>query len=762
MYNYFIYGVCMNTIKQHWGVSLITFFFFTSTAFSKTLDTLVIQGLSINQPSAVNKTIPLKQGEAFTSADIQDAIKALYRTGLFREVTFYITEETDSSAQLLLKVTENPVCESIEFDGNKKLKTREIEEKISLHKGMVVSDAFIHENIQTLKKAYAEEGYLLSQIQSQQVQSTVPGNVIVKFVINEGKKVRIEQITFEGNEVFSDRRLKRKLETKEKGIFNKGDFDAELFRSHLDTLLMYYWDKGYLDAQVSSDSVWYGENKEDIFIHIVLHEGKQYFLGDVFFTGNKILDNEILAARSNVMKKGKPFSKSKFEMTKLYLTNAYRDEGYLWAMIQDNRQYRDDTIDITFEIKEGRAAVVRKIDIVGNNKTREKVIRREFALFPGQKYKQSNLERSIRDVMQLTYFNNVMPDLRPNEDGTIDLVVNVEEKDNIGQFSAGLMYSQVDGLGGNFKVSIPNFRGTGELLEADIQYAKRRQKFSVNFLEPWIFDSPTSFSVSSFYEKSQSDYSDFQSIGLELGGGRRLKWPDDYFKLFVKYRISSEKDLRSNTDPFIENGAKILQEGMLSKLKLTLSRNDTDIPIFPTRGSNLSLTTEIAGLGGDYSFTKAHMQAEWYYPLFWKFVLGAKSNCGLIANGINGQTNISRYDLFRAGGVFYEGKIRGYDEGMFQGLTFLTMSAQISFPILPNQLYFAVFGDMGNAWDRVSDINFGDMYGGVGFGFRLNLPMLGLIGVDFAWGLRDPYESHFKSDTKFDRFQPHFIMQMGF
>lgn len=748
--------------KKFTQIILFILFLFTFS-FSKILDTLIIEGLSISKPSVVLKNIPLRTGLEFSSIDIQMAIKSLYSLGLFKDIDFFITEETDTSASLLLKVAENPVCELIEFSGLKKLKQKELEEKITVRKGDVLSDALIHENIIILKDAYAEEGFLLAEIECELIESKVPGNVIVKFTVKEGKKVRVKKITLNGNKVFKSKKLKRKFKTKEKRWFNKGEFNEEEYRLHLDTLMYFYHNKGYLDAKVVQDSFWYAENKRDIYINIELKEGSRYYAGEFFFTGNKVIEKDSLAG-CIAMKKGKPFNKNKFEMTKMFITNAYREEGYLWVQIQEQYQYRKDTIDVTFNIVEGRPAIVRKINIKGNDKTREKVIRRELQIYPGQKYKQSRMTRSIREVMQLNYFDNVTPDIRPNDDGTIDLVFTVEEKENIGQFSAGVMYSQVDKLGGNFNITIPNFRGTGEQVDANVEFSKYRQRYSIGFLEPWIFNTPTSFSVRIFFEKVRNelyDY-DYNSTGIEIGGGRRLKWPDDYFRLYLKYRLSYEKDNRryeENLDEF-----RILKDGLLSKITISLVRNDTDIPNFPTRGSILSISTQIAGLGGSYNFLKEIVGYDWYFPLFWKFVLGMKSKFGLIG-GLRKEKKISRTDLFAAGGVYYDGQIRGYSEGAFgryhnQGLSMLTFSGEIRFPVLEQQLYLAAFGDIGNTWNDLADVNITDMFPGVGFGFRLMLPMLGLIGFDFAWGLKDPQNPHFDGDPS--GFMLHFLMNRGF
>jgi outer membrane protein insertion porin family len=721
---------------------LLVLFLFTSS-FSKILDTLIIEGLSINKPSVVLNNIPLRKGAPFSTIDIQKSIKSLYYLGFFKDIDFFVTQETDSSASLTLK---------------------QIAEEISIRKGWPVSDALIHENIILIKNLYAEEGYLLVDIECELIETKVPGNVIVKFKFKEGKKVRIKKITFRGNKTYSEKKLKRKFKTKQKRIFSSGEYKEELFTQHLDSLMLFYHNKGYLDAKVVKDSAWYHKNNRDIYIVIEIKEGKRYYVGDFYFTGNRILEKETLKSRI-AMKKGKPFNKEKFDMTKMFISNAYREEGYLWVQIQEQNKFRGDTVDVTFEIVEGRPAIVRKIDIKGNTKTRDKVIRRELQIFPSQKYRQSRLERSLREIMVLQYFNNVTPDLRPNDDATIDLVFEVEEKDNIGQFSAGAQYSQLEKFGGNFEIAIPNFRGAGELLSAQVELSKYTKRFTLGFTEPWIFNSPTSYSVTASYYQS-TYWRNYYQIYLSQGIRRRLKWPDDYFYASIGYHIGYQEDRSRNYSKALEEkGFYIDSAGYLSKVRFTIERDERDLRLFPTRGSLFSVTTWIAGLGGDYSFVKGITEYEIYFPLFWKFVMGSRFKFGLL-DGFGKEKHIDIYDLFAAGGIYgVDGVIRGYSERTFgqqlgHGLSMLTFTGELRFPILEQQLYIAGFADIGNTWDDFNEIDLKDMFPGVGVGFRLNLPMVGLIGFDFAWGLKDVTHPHFGG--KANGFMPAFTMQRGF
>jgi len=738
---------------------------------AKILDTLVIEGLSIHQPAVVRNNVRLRSGEEFTPLDVQEAIRRLNHLGLFRSIDFYVLSETDSSASLLLRLVENPVCESIEFHGNKKLKEKDFEEKLTLKEGRTVSDALVYENVRIIKDVYAEKGYLVADVSCELIETKIPGNCIAKFTVKEGPRVRVKKIYFEGNTAYNERKLKRKLKTKENKWYTSGEFKQDDYEKHIDTLLMFYHNHGYLDAQVTGDSVWYSDNRKDIFIRISLSEGTKYYAGDFFFTGNRVLDSDALRGRV-VLKKGKPFDKSKFEMSKGMISNAYREEGYLWIQLREQMRRKADTIDVVFDVVEGRPAIVRKIEIAGNEKTFEKVVRRELVMYPGQKYKQSRMERSVREVMQLNYFDNVSPDLKPNDDGTIDLVFNVKEKENIGQFSAGVMYSQVEGFGGNFSISVPNFRGAGEEVSFTTEFSKTYQRVSAGFIEPWIFDTPTRFSTNAFFRRQIYRGEEFKGYGVDFGLGRKLKWPDDYFRAYINYGISREH----TTYRRVQVGTMVLDSsGYKSSVSVKLVRNDTDLPNFPNTGSIFTVTGEYAGLGHSlerftrddfYRYAKGTIGYDWYFPLFWKFVLGLNSEFGLLGS-VADTLRILATDVFTAGDVYFGGQLRGYESEQFGGRynperskAMMTFSSQIRFPILDQQLYFAVFGDMGNTWGSIQQVDPTDMYTGVGFGLRLLFPMIGLMGFDFAWGLDDPKRTHFSE--KPEGFHFHFLMNRGF
>jgi outer membrane protein insertion porin family len=711
----------------------------------KMLDSIAIKGLLLNSRSLVHNNILLRQGTPFTANDVKESIRKLAGLNLFRSVEVFVTKETDSSASLLLQVEEYPFCESIEYAGLKKIKAKDFEEKLPIKQRQIVTDNDVFRTEQYIKKKHEEKGYLLAGVKAERVASKVPGNVVLKFVVKEGPKVQIKTVTFKGNKAIKEKKLKSKFKTKENRWWRSGDYEEDLYRAHLDSLLIYYNDLGFLDAAIVKDSVWYLESKKDIGIEITIEEGKKYYAGKFDFNGNAVIPSDSLANKI-LLKEGKPFQKSRYDMSKYFVENAYREEGYLWVSLEEQKRYRGDTIDMTFSIFEGKPAVVRKIDIKGNTKTRDKVIRREIDLLPGQRYRQSLMASSRQRIFSLNYFSDVKPDLSPNNDGTIDMVFEITEKDNIGQFQVGAAYSQIDGFVGTVALSIPNFRGAGQELKVDCQAGSYRRGVDLSFMEPWAFNSPNSLSGRVFYNWSMPYHYYYgtdeiwESYGFEAGAGRsKLAWPDNKFSVNGRYHFSFDR-----TTYYLDStgNVQVPGRGFLSKFTLTLSRYDLDMPQFPTSGNLVTFTPQIAGLGGDFKYLKNSIDYSQYFPLPLKLSLGSKSTIGVISPLFGDKITISRFDLFKTGGVYGDAYLRGYEEysiGGFRGeaengIALFVSSLELRYPLLEQQLYLLAFGDAGNAWSSLDKVDLGNLKKGAGVGLRINIPMMGMMGFDLGYG----------------------------
>jgi outer membrane protein insertion porin family len=739
---------------------------------AKVLDTLIIKGLAVNAPSVIRNNIGFRRGSKLSPAEVKESIKKLYGLGLFRSIDMFVVAETDTSASLLLKVEEFPLCEGIEWSGLKKIKQKDLEEKMGLKRGQIVSDNAIFHAKSYVKDEYAKKGYLFADVQIEQAAGKAPGNVLLKIKVKEGNSLRIKSISFLGNIEVPSKKLKSKFKTKEKRWWRSGEFNEEEYRANLDTLVMYLNDLGYLDASIIKDSIWYSASGTDIYIAITVSEGRKSYAGTFSFSGNSVIPTDSLIDKI-VLKEGQPFKKSQYEMSKYFIENAYREAGYLWVQVDDRKRYRGDTVDVAFNIYEGKPAIVRKVNITGNYKTREKVIRREIDLLPGQRYRQSLLMSSRQRLMALNFFTDVKPDITPNNDGTIDVVFDITEKENIGTFQVGAAYSQVDGFVGTVSLGIPNFRGEGEDLKVNVQYGTNSRGIDLGFTEPWAFESPTSLSGEVFYNWSvpilgTTTPDTMQSKGFQVGVGRsRLAWPDNHWSIDGTYRLSYEMSTYyadTTSSPLV----KVLRDGILSRFTATLMRYDLDMPQFPNSGSKLIIMPQIAGLGGEFDYFKGTVEYDHYFPLLDRLVLGSTSKAGVIHTINDGPVTITRNDLFKIGGVYGDAYLRGYSEysigGFYNapqnGLSMFASTLELRYTILPQTLYFGLFTDVGNTWASLSQIDLGDLYEGVGFGVRVNIPMMGILGFDFGFPLDANPKDVFGS--KPGGMQLHFLMNKGF
>ncbi|MCX7726392.1 MAG: hypothetical protein N2053_06040, partial [Chitinispirillaceae bacterium] len=244
---------------------------------AKVLDTLIIEGLTLHSENSVRHTVGLRKNGDVSSVDIQDAIKRLYELGLFKSIDFYTLSETDSTIALKVVVSEFPICEAIEYEGNKKIKKKELEEKCSIKKDQILTDAAIFDEKIRIIKMYEEKGYNLVEITPNIIPTKIPGKAIIKFLINEGPRVKIKKIVFKGNKEIKTSKLLWNFKTKESRWWRSGDFKREEYRKHLDSLILFYNDLGYLDATIVKDSVWLADNKKDMMIEITIDEGKKYY-----------------------------------------------------------------------------------------------------------------------------------------------------------------------------------------------------------------------------------------------------------------------------------------------------------------------------------------------------------------------------------------------------------------------------------------------------------------------------------------------------
>ncbi|OGJ88602.1 MAG: outer membrane protein assembly factor BamA [Candidatus Raymondbacteria bacterium RifOxyA12_full_50_37] len=725
---------------------------------------VAVKGTVNTNAGLITANFALKKGDRYSAKDVQESIHTLYNLGLFADISIEAISLENDSFTLVITMKEHPILDKVQFSGNDEIDTKDLEEKVNILSGTVISPSVVQKAKNQVADLYTEKGFLLAEISPKTYESKETGKTILEFEIKEGKKVKVKEIRIKGAVALKEKKIKKVIEnTKEDRWWRSGDYNEDKFFEDMKRIEAYYNTEGFLDAKVQNWDVSYSDDKKNMYITIDIFEGTRYFLGNVVFTGNEIFDDKILIPKMT-LKRGDLFNNQEYEISKFNLQSLYREDGYLYISLQDEKTYRKDTVDIIFRLKEGMPAYINRVIINGNTKTWDKVVRREIALHPGDIYSQSQMMLSQRDILQTNYFDQATPDVRPNDDGSIDLVMNVQEKESgTGQVSASAGYSQRDGfiLGAslsmpNFSITRPFMEGAGQSVDLQLEYGKYSKRYDVGFTEPWFMDTPTLLGFRGFYWWRDWQYNAIEERrkGGEIRVGRRLRWPDPYFKVYSTYDVSLREYLQDGLimdDDFIQ-GTVIKNSGIESALSLTLTRNSTDLPDFPTKGSVVEYSPSISGyfLGGEYKYIKHRFSAQLYLPVFWQFVYSQAINFSHLNGSI-----IGRYDHFLAGGVNYEGVIRGYPDRSFGdlvmgehvGYNLAVFSSELRFPIMERRLYLGVFADFGNTWAQLRDINFADLKTGVGTGVKLLVPMLGLIGFDVAWGLNDYPEPGVGSDS---------------
>jgi outer membrane protein insertion porin family len=727
---------------------------------------IAVEGQRASDPSAIIANTGLKVGDeiTFPGEQTRTAIERLYGLRLFNDIQILIENRTPQGVYLLIRVSENPRLEKIEIVGNDELSDDEVGKKISLVRGQIVTQQDLSTIVHLLKLKYDEDGYLNAVIKPELLRGTdsLGNRRILRVTINEGPKVKVDRIRFHGNKTFDDGDLKGAMkETSERAwwkFWTTNKFDKKKYEEDKKLILNFYQKNGYRDAEILADSISYDGDRRLLSVDLYLYEGPQYRVRDIIWEGNTVYKSEILSARLG-FQKGEVYDKEKFEKN-MYRTeeetdvqSLYSDNGYLMFQAEpEETRVPGDSLDITIHIREHNQFKIGQVYITGNTKTYEKVIRRELFTRPGDYFSRGAVMRSARQLSQLNYFNpeKIKPDTRnlDVEKGTVDLEYAIEEKSS-DTFNMSVGYSGYFGFNGalglsfnNFSIKEPLKGGEGQQLSFDWQFGEgnRYRTLSIGFTEPWMFDTPTLFGVNLF-DQRQMFYYDMRLTGASVRVGRRFKWPD--------YLFRGDWSVKFQRNDVISGGSYYL-EGLTTQIGISqvISRNSSDSPIFPTRGSSFSLLTELYGgpfLPGNVNFHKHIFSADWYVPVMGssRVSLALSTMWGFIF-GIGDNARIQPTDVFYMGGTglgyFNTTPLRGYDDRgvgpASGGRALIKHSAELRFALAinPIPIYALMFAEAGNVWADPKNTDPMGLRRSAGVGVRLMINPIGLVGFDYGYG----------------------------
>lgn len=737
------------SIRAALGTLLVWAALAAPASANPTVEEVVIQGeLRRVAESLIHSTIGLKPGVELSQENVQEAVRALQGLNVFEDIQLWAEPSgTGTGVKLIVVVKEYPTLEGLRFKGNKEIKEKDMKEAVGLVSGQVVAPKDVARGRQRILELYEEKGYLRALVEGRLFEADEKGSMFLQYDMQEGEKVKTAQIDIRGNEAISDRALRKQMQTKPKRWWRKGEFRKDVYQEDKERLLAHYRSQGYQQAAITADSIYYDDSRRRLFIDIDVDEGTQYRVGRVTWEGNELFSVDELSAQLKV-KEGEVFGHTTSELAYL-AKSAYYERGYLDTEVIPREAVRGDSIDVAFQIFEGDPWRIRRIDFAGNVKTREKVLRREIALRPGDVFKSSQLQESQRRLYMLGFFKDVQVQDHSSSLGdekAVDLTFNVEEQ-RTGAASMGAGYSDRDKLVGTIGLQIPNFRGMGQNLDFSWEFGTRREQFLVGFTEPWLLDTPTSFSFRVYtLDQQYFDSFDFHRNSVSARLGRRLKKPA-FSSVSIGYELRDERysDFAAGYDP----GDARFSARTTSSLELVFRRDTRDLPDFPTTGSVVSYTPEVASsvIAGDVDYHRHELNVNVYRPSWWKFVLAVESKFALI-DGFSkwDDLNLSFWDRFTPGGVdWWDGQVRGYPDASLGprdsfgrnigGRSMMTVNIEYRFPITERQVVGLVFADAGNAWEEIAGLNPTDLRRSVGVGFRVLTPMLGMIGFDFGYGL---------------------------
>ncbi|MGK9367692.1 outer membrane protein assembly factor BamA [Melioribacter sp. Ez-97] len=771
---------------------------------------ITVEGSKTADPNTIIASSGLKVGDDITIPGDQtnNAIQNLWKFGIFEDVQILTEKKIDNGIFLKIIVKEYPRLEKFVIRGNDELSESDINKVITIVRGQTLKPQEVQQIITKIYDLYVDEGHLNASIKplyfnffeadtsddeititwqnrddpddfyetTYDLEKAVSINsverikrrTLVVLDIDEGEEVKVRSIVFNGNRAFDDDDLISEFEeTKIKKwwkFWSSGNFKKEDYEKDKTLLTKFYQKNGYRDFVILKDSIYYTNDKKDLHIVIDVYEGPQYKVRNLVWEGNTVYDDNVLSARLD-FRKGDIFDYEKFNTNLHYnekqtdVSSLYQDNGYLGFNLQAKEvKVAEDSVDIIITVNEGNRFKIGKVDIQGNDKTKDKVIRRELYTIPGNYFSRALILRSLQQLANLQYFNAEELyksgfDYRPANDSTVNLIYKVQEKSS-DYLNASVGYSGAFGFSGaigftltNFSITEPFQMGGGQILNFNWQFGVGNfyRTFTLGFTEPWLMDTPTSVGFD-LYDTRQRYVYDMRQSGISFRVGRRLTWPDDYFYIQGGFKFQYNN---------IIDGAGIYPEGLTRQYTLStvLSRTDIDNPIFPSRGSKFALNLELSGgpiLPGNVDYYKVELNTDWYKSLFNtnRIVLYNGMRLGYIHN-LGDYRNINPFDFYYMGGsgmIIATVPLRGYEDrslgvvssgGNIIGSRVMfknTLELRAALALEPIPIYFLAFAEAGNVYFDIKQANLFDLKRSVGVGARILINPIGLIGFDYGYG----------------------------
>jgi len=598
------------------------------SADNEKITDIVITGNESRETAAILPLLKSKVGDSFSADKTNEDVKTIYRIGLFQDVQVE-SLKTAQGVSLIFTVVEKPIVRGVSFTGNKEIANDKIRDAIDIKTNSVYSTDLLAKSIKKIKTLYADDGYYLAEVDSTTVKSGKNG-IRVTFSIKEGDKVLIRKISFEGNTVFSARKLRKQMETKEKWflswITGAGTYKEAVVKSDVGRIADLYYNNGYVNVKVGEPQVKLLPDKSGLLVTIGITEGDQFRTGSLDFKGDLLLSTEELRSKIK-LKSGEVFSREVLRVDVFTLTDVYADMGYAFTNVSPLSKVDQEkkTIDITYDFEKGDKIYIERINISGNTKTRDKVIRREFKLAEGDLYNSTALKRTKQNLSNLGFFEEAsIAPAKGSASNKLNLNTEVKEK-STGQFSIGAGYSSSDGIIGQGSVQQSNFLGLGLKATLSASLGGKTQLYNIGITDPYFLD--TNWTLGFDVYRSEREYEDYSRrvTGGDIKAGYRLSDTLSTFWMY-KYEVKSLYDFST---AFLANPNLITEtSGTIGSLYGSLSLDKTDYRLDPTKGYTATLSAEYAGLGGNQRFSRFIGQSAVFFPLIWDTVFSLRGELG--------------------------------------------------------------------------------------------------------------------------------------
>jgi outer membrane protein insertion porin family len=654
----------------------------------------------------VLNAVSIKPGQKVTPADIDAAMGDIYKMERFSDITSDISGEAGASV-LTFIVQERPLVRNVRFEGNDKLTTEKLREVITVKVPDIYDPFEVNNSVEQVKVAYIMEGYYAAEITADS-HVNEKNETLITFRIKEGDIVRIKDIRFDGNTVFDEGEIRGAMDTKEKWIFSwitdRGNYNELLLNQDLERIADLYFDEGYVRVKVREPVISLVDNDKHMLLLIHIDEGTQYRMGTVDAQGDLTRDKEELLALVG-LNPGDVFSRGQLRKGVEVVTDVYADQGYAYANVSPLTRANDESklVDMMLDIEQGPQVSVERINITGNTKTRDKVIRREMKLVEGDLYNATNLKRSKARINNLGFFEAVdVGTSAGSDDSLMSVDVKVEER-STGTFSLGAGFSSVDGVVFQGSITQENFLGRAWKLNLAASLGSDSTTYQLGLTDPYFLD--TRWTLGGEIYQTEREWSDFSrdATGFAIKAGHPV---GEYSRVLVTYRFE-DKEIY-DVDFFASETIKD-QEGTstLSSVTTTYTYNTTNNRLDPSSGTDLSATWEFAGVGGTEKFSKYVLDSRHFWPWKWGTVFSAHGQLGYV-HALNGDVeDVPIDERFFLGGIY---SLRGFESrevgprdirgDFIGGDTEAYFNFEYIFPLVKDLgLKGVTFFDVGNTWN---------------------------------------------------------------